>query len=306
MIPQDLSPIKNYIDSSVDSNKQLGIKNYHVFSEQDMQNTILLNQPVYSKYFAILLIQQGEVNLRCNHVEFTLHKNNLFFVAPQLLYEIKSVNSDCRLVGLAFNAEFLSQNGLHLTSLNTLKIFSSGISPHFEVNEEEVDILQSLFKVMLKQTELNYLQAFDKETSLHCVLAIMYESAAIYSRHHIVGQVKLTRKEVITVNFLKLLSGHYKEERSLQYYAGCLFLTSRHLSQVIKETTGKTAGELIDDAVIMEAKILLVTPSLNVAQVADSLQFSNQSFFGKFFKKHTGNSPSEYRINKRVVKNPPF
>jgi len=306
MIPQDFHLIENYKSSSADGDIQYGIENCHIFSEQHLRDNVLLNQPFYSEYFAIMLIQQGDVNLRCNLVEFTLRKNNLFFVTPQLSYEIESVNPDSHLVGIAFNSEFLAQNGLHLTSLNALEIFSSGISPYYELNDGDVYILQSLFKVIQKKMEWNNSSVFDKETYLHCVLAIMYEAAAIYNGNHTIKQVKLTRKEVITVNFLKLLSGHYKEERSLQYYAGSLFLTSRHLSQVIKETTGKTAGKLIDDAVIMEAKILLVNPSFNVAQVANSLQFSNQSFFGKFFKKHMGITPSAYRINKRVVKNPPF
>lgn len=306
MIPPDLHPIKNYKSSSAEGIKQLGIDNYYVFTEQHMRDTVLLNQPFYSEYFAIMLIQQGEVNLRCNLVEYVLHKNSLFFVAPNLSYEIRSVNPDSHLVGITFNSEFLTQNGLHLTSLDVLGIFTSGISPLYALNEEDVYILQSLFNVIQKKAELNHSHFTDKETSLHSVLAIIYEAAAIYNRHHTLGQVKLTRKEVITVNFLKLLSAHFKEERSVQYYAGSLFVTSRHLSQVIKEITGKTAGGLIDDAVIMQAKILLANPSFNVAQVAESLQFSNQSFFGKFFKKHMGISPSEYRINRRLFRNPPF
>jgi AraC family transcriptional activator of pobA len=306
MIQQNLHPIQKYKDSDTDGVKQFGIESYHIFTEQHIWDTVLLNQPFYSEYFAIMLIQQGEVNLSCNLAEYTLHKNSLFFIAPKLSYEIKSVNPDSHLVGIAFDSEFMSQNGLHLTSLDVLGTFSSGISPHYALKEEDVYILQSLFNVIQKKTGLDHSHVLDKETSLHTVLAIIYEAATIYNRRHTVGQVKLTRKEVITLNFLQQLSEHYKEERSVQYYAGSLFVTSRHLSQVIKEITGKTAGGLIDDAVIMQAKILLANPSFNVSQVAEFLQFSDQSFFGKFFKKHMGISPSEYRINRRLFRNPPF
>jgi AraC family transcriptional regulator, transcriptional activator of pobA len=63
----------------------------------------------------------------------------------------------------------------------------------------------------------------------------------------------------------------------------------------VKEITGKTAGEIINDFVLLEAKMLLDNPSLSIAEIADELQFSDQSFFGKYFKRLTGMSPKEYR-----------
>ena len=94
---------------------------------------------------------------------------------------------------------------------------------------------------------------------------------------------------------LLILNENFKTERSVQFYADTLYMTSGHLSKVLKQVSGKTAGQLIDDAVIMEAKILLAAPELTVAQVANELQFSDQSFFGKYFKKHTGLPPSKFR-----------
>ena len=74
-----------------------------------------------------------------------------------------------------------------------------------------------------------------------------------------------------------------------------LFITPQYLSLILKELTGKSANKWIDDALIVEAKILLKAPQATVQQVADILHFSDQSTFGKFFKKHMGISPMEYR-----------
>ena len=95
--------------------------------------------------------------------------------------------------------------------------------------------------------------------------------------------------------FLQLLFEHCKEQHVVTFYAEKLFITPQYLSLILKELTGKSANKWIDDALIVEAKMLLKAPQATVQQVADILHFSDQSTFGKFFKKHMGISPMEYR-----------
>jgi AraC-like DNA-binding protein len=103
------------------------------------------------------------------------------------------------------------------------------------------------------------------------------------------------RKEEVFEQFLRVLSETFRKERSVNYYANKLFLTSKHLSRVVKEISGKTAGEWIDDFVILEAKALLRSSEKSIQEISEALHFANQSFFGKYFKHHTGMSPKEYR-----------
>ena len=81
----------------------------------------------------------------------------------------------------------------------------------------------------------------------------------------------------------------------MTFYADKLFITPQYLSLILKELTGMSANKWIDDALVAEAKVLLKAPQMTVQQVADQLHFSDQSTFGKFFKKHMGISPMEYR-----------
>ena len=80
-----------------------------------------------------------------------------------------------------------------------------------------------------------------------------------------------------------------------EIYADKMFLTPKHLSTMVKEVSGKTAGEWIDSLVILEAKAMLKSSEQSIQEIADELHFANQSFFGKYFKHHTGFSPKEYR-----------
>jgi AraC family transcriptional activator of pobA len=138
-------------------------------------------------------------------------------------------------------------------------------------------------------------QHFSAEIIQHLFSALLYELAGRHRKYNAGFKVKITRKEDLLMRFMKLLPEHFKEERSVQFYADLLFVTPKYLSQTVKEISGKTAGELIDQMVITEAKILLSDLSSSIAQVAESLYFSDQFFFSKYFKNQTGTTPREYR-----------
>ena len=95
--------------------------------------------------------------------------------------------------------------------------------------------------------------------------------------------------------FIMLVQENFKKEKFLDFYARELGVTPKHLSRTVKSLTGMTAVEWIDRYVILEAKVLLKSTNLNIQQIADHLNFQSQSLFGKYFKKHTGLSPKEFR-----------
>lgn len=99
----------------------------------------------------------------------------------------------------------------------------------------------------------------------------------------------------LTEKFLSLVQQHFKKERFLDYYAKELEVSTKHLSRTVKETTGFSAVEWIDRFVILEAKVLLKSTTMSIQQISVELNFASQSFFGKYFKKHTGSSPKDFR-----------
>lgn len=101
----------------------------------------------------------------------------------------------------------------------------------------------------------------------------------------------------LTEKFLSLVQQHFKKERFLDFYANKLDVSTKHLSRTVKEASGFSAVEWIDRFVILEAKVLLKSTNMTVQQISDELNFKSQSIFGKYFKKHTGKSPKEFRNN---------
>ena len=95
--------------------------------------------------------------------------------------------------------------------------------------------------------------------------------------------------------FIELVQDHYREERLIGFYANKLCITPKYLSKLVKEHTGRSAGEWIENHVILEARALLQSSDKTIQQIAVLLNFPNQSFFGKYFKRATGMSPKQYR-----------
>ena len=105
-------------------------------------------------------------------------------------------------------------------------------------------------------------------------------------------------KNSIVERFMELVQEHYREERLIGFYADKLCITPKYLSKLVKENTGRSAGEWIDSHVILEARAMLQSSDMTIQQIAASLNFPNQSFFGKYFKRATGLSPKQYRSSK--------
>ena len=99
--------------------------------------------------------------------------------------------------------------------------------------------------------------------------------------------------------FIEELSKNYMQERSVGFYAERLHLTPKYLTTLLRTTTGRTASEWIDEYVVLESKNLLKYSTMNIQEIAYYLNFPNQSsFFGRYFKQHTGMSPTAYRSSK--------
>ena len=106
----------------------------------------------------------------------------------------------------------------------------------------------------------------------------------------------LSRAEQICGQFLTLVELHSREQHRVEWYAGQMCLAPKYLSNVVKQTLDASPNRCIDQALLRQAKSLLSSTSLSVQQISDQLGFQNQSHFGTFFKRQTGCSPKDFRL----------
>jgi AraC-like DNA-binding protein len=109
------------------------------------------------------------------------------------------------------------------------------------------------------------------------------------------------RKEEITLRFIELVSIHFKTQRELSFYAQKIHISIKYLSNCVRETTNTPPSEFISNALLDEAKALLLSTKKTISIIASELSFSDQYAFGKFFKKHTNLSPKNYRTKNEAV-----
>ena len=165
-------------------------------------------------------------------------------------------------------------------------------NPVIPLNEESLAGMITYFELMK-----NLIQAEDHpyqmEVARHLTLSFFYGVG--YYLHKFTDKREKTHNETLIEKFLHLVRTYYKEQRGLEFYAGKMCITSKHLSRVLRESGCKSANDLIDDHVAFEAKALLKSTNMTIQQISDELNFPSQSFFGKYFKRITGMSPKEYK-----------
>jgi len=129
----------------------------------------------------------------------------------------------------------------------------------------------------------------------HLFSVFCYQMAGIIASEDDNSMSQMSRQEEIVFIFLNDLASHHHNDRTVEFYAGRQSITTRHLSSVVKEITGKSASQIIALIVMNEAKVLLNSSKKPVSEISAILGFSDQYSFSHFFKKHLNVSPSQYR-----------
>jgi AraC family transcriptional regulator, transcriptional activator of pobA len=255
---------------------------------------IPLLYPFRSSHFTILLITEGRAHVQVNLINYVLHPCEMLVIAPDAVRQFKNLSFDCSVSVVGFSRDFLLHAGIHQSNVDAIELLALQNDPFVKTTAFTTSILDGLLHLLDAKRREKPASIYCAEIIRHSFAAFMLQVAETFRNSQVV-EVKHNRKEDLLIQFLKLLPQHFREERSVQYYAENLFVTPKHLTQTVKDLTGRPAGAFIDDMVITEAKILLNNHSLSIAQIADELHFSDQFFFSKYFKKYAGVSPSQYR-----------
>ena len=168
------------------------------------------------------------------------------------------------------------------------------VAPVNNLTDKEAQRVLQYF-VFLQTTIMEGPSKFHRKKVMALFQSLLYELLDIRLRYMERITKPRSRKEEIMARFLIMVGEKFRESREVAYYAEKLNITPKHLSTAVKDISGRPAGDWIENYVVMEAKILLKTTDMTIQQIADHLNFANQSFFGKYFKKASGVSPSEYR-----------
>lgn len=255
-------------------------------------NSPSLGRPVSLDGFAAIVMMSGEATLSINLNEYLVRPNDVVVFTPEVAINVVGYTEQATAYMIAFSKSFVNEIQIDLaTSLPVYMRF--GKAPVLPVTPDDVTQIRQLFQLV------KTLLRSDKERYRHEIIRTLFTTAFYIiteiNQREQPGLQKQGHCEVLFNEFMTLLQQHSKRERTVGFYARQLGITSKYLSSVVKEVSGKTAARWIDEAVILEAKALLKYSGMSIQEIAYHLNFSTQSFFGKYFKHHTGTSPSRYK-----------
>lgn len=249
--------------------------------------------PIRVLGLTIALCLEGEGEISIGEKTFRFKRNSMLLLNPnQYVHSLKTFSPSRTLV-IGCNVDMFQSIVPKLSGLLSLMIHNP-LESVTELSDEQANDMQEYMRVIGKKLEAPDTPI--KRTKICSLMQVIL--CEIIEMHYVTSDgvpKSQTRKEEIFGKFVAEVMQNFKQERSVSFYANQLCVTPKHLSAVVKEISTHTAGELIDHYVIMEAKMMLAESSLTIQEIANKLNFANQSFFGKYFKHLTGYSPSTFR-----------
>lgn len=246
--------------------------------------------------FIIGVGTEGETSVSFNLHEFRLKKDSMFIFTPKNILQVNS-QQYFKADVIAISPDFMRR--INIDIKNMMPLFLKFVeNPALTLTPEESRSMRGMIAQIERETrgpETHF--SFDIVSGL--IAATIYKVGDImyhYLAEHPEEQNNShNRAEEYFKQFTHLLGEHFREERSVGFYAHQLCITPKYLTTLIKRISGQSVSEWIDNYVILEAKTLLKYSTMSIQEIAYYLNFPNQSFFGSYFKRNTGMSPSQYK-----------
>ncbi|MBQ6208565.1 MAG: helix-turn-helix domain-containing protein [Prevotella sp.] len=243
--------------------------------------------------FAFMLVDKGWMTIHYNGREMTLHPNDLYTYSPYLPVTVIATSEDfhgfCLMVDEHVTIELPSLHDLvHIAYL-----------PIVQLHEPKQTLASDAARhLLMKMREIiGYLHSehIYKGEVLRMLYSIFLLDLQNAQQRAIVHRQTPQRVEEIFIGFIRLLPSHFAQHHDIPFYADRLHITPVYLSRVVRQVTGRTVVDYINQMLLMEASFLLRMSPMSITQIADHLHFADTPSFSKFFSRLNGMSPKEYR-----------
>ena len=263
-------------------------KLFHV----DSRNIRQFEHIVRSGWNGFLLCKQGFITLFMDGNRYDIRTGNLYIYPAFSETRICEFSPDFKAItGIAdFNSVLSS---LHPVSDSQSYIYMR-FHPLVSLDEKAIFRIEELFELIARRENTPLELKAPIIASLQ--QALCYEIVGAYMAKRLIQSGRQSRKDKIFQSFLVDLHQHFRQHRDVTFYAELQYITPRHFATQIHDKSGKTPLQWIALFTVSESKRLLDNPKMSIKEIAEMLNFPEQASFGRYFKQHTGTSPTEYRL----------
>ena len=242
-----------------------------------------INEPRKVDVTTFILMDKGESRAIVEGKEYRLQAPCLAVVMPNQTYCLIEASDDLEVRAIIMSNNFT----LNLMSSNLNNMILE--NPVIDISSDIVSF--NTYCNVLPHTVRSSFKSSHLESAKHLTMSMLY----FYARklEHLEKDKK--KREIVFDRFCDDVRKFYKINRSIPFYSGRLAVSSKYLNDIVKEKTGITANEYIDRQTIIECKALLSSTDMSILKISLMMHIPSYSVFGKFFKRMTGMTPTEYR-----------
>ncbi len=289
------SKIKQMISSGI----SLGIGDDFLISRmQERPQYNHLKYPFRIDCYMAAYCVEGYVDFSVNLTDYHLESGMLLIVTPGNIVKITDpgIRENLKVTIICASSSFLSGIGI-----NPSKFLIEAIDvlrdPCIHLTDDETEMLHKYVNLALDITKTNPMFVHDSMAGL--ISSVFYQFAGFLAdskkREEKEIPVRTTRQRQMLEQFIKLAINDHAREHLVGYYADKMCVTPKYLSKIVKETSGRSVPEWLNELLILDAKNMLRHTDMTIKEISAALYFPSQSFFFRFFKNHTGQTPTQYR-----------
>jgi len=253
-------------------------------------------EPYRMKYLLAVLCHEGSGTGAVNLRAVPLRKNSLLITLPSQIVESREVSEDFKGTFMLISERFLSRLGIGDTYMFYKSVETS---PLCQLDNNKADAFRSFIDMThnlmrIQDGNPNMEEALQLLTRLFFLM-----TSWVFHPSSSEKEPQLRQSEAM-MQFLQLVKLNYKEHREVGFYADKMNISAKYMTTLIKNASGKSAIQWIEDYVILDAKAQLSSTVNSIQQIAYDLNFPSQALFGRYFKRAVGMSPSDYRASLSV------
>lgn len=261
------------------------------FIEKDKDILQILMNPRRNYSNELFLLTSGHIIRNCNFNNIRLNGKDIHLSLSRQISFVSEFSQDIKGYYCCFGDAFMKEVHMKENLENDLEFITSFLFRYpLRLGDVVFKRIEYLFETLL---ELNNISGQNKSLIQVYLVAIIYEIKKMMIESAL--DFYPSKAFLITKKYNDLLATNVGRERSVEFYAGQLGISPNHLNKSVKAVTGRTAITILNEMSLQEARMQLKYTSLSIGEIAFQLGFEDLSYFSRFFKKATGQSPLEYR-----------